>query len=193
MPPCFPARAPRLFGPQQAGVDPLSGPAALPGRPEFPHSAGAAERQQSGLDCRPSRHWPRLFPARFAYTSRKPRAAPRRGQCARKAISEICLVCRSEKSRDLHGLSSRNEREPLGAKFFVLLLLEPHKGGIKSPFHPLARGADLGKKKLEKSNFHIFIGAGSAETRPEGKIKERDVDPHESDDWPGAQKNKGQG
>src|SRR5450631_335325 len=160
--------------PQPPGAEPLSGPAALP-----PRAAGlfppprAAFRKQGGGGGPPER-------------SRKPRASPRLGQCLGKIRGEIGLIRGSEESRELHGLASRHQGQPLRAEYFVLLPLKPDEGWIEAPFGALPPGADLGELELEKRDFHIFVGARGTETGTECEIENRNVDSHETGDRPSA-------
>src|ERR1019366_2512460 len=121
----FPAAVRRPPSPNQPALNHFPDRPPFPqGRPDFSPLPGQPSVSKGGGGGPPER-------------SRKPRASAGLGQCLGKIRGEIRLIRGSEESRELHGLASRHQGQPLRAEFFVLLPLKPDEGWIETPFGAL--------------------------------------------------------
>ena len=145
--------------------------------------------------CRPFQPWNGRFliskSSPLPSPLRKARTAPRFGQRAGEGNGEIGFFAGPETGRDLDAFAARDKRQPQRPEFLMLLALKAHKRRIEAPFRPLALRAHFGDEEFKGCDPHVLIGARVAVIRFECNVEERDVEPDEAGDRPGAKENEG--
>src|SRR5690606_33532388 len=104
---------------------------------------------------------------------------------AMKGAGEIEPFGRGERMADLQRLAVRDEIE-IDALVGMLDKLDPHPIGLEAPGAGAALAVDAADAKLAVGKLDRLIGVGGAVIGAERPEDERDIEPAEANDRPGA-------